>query len=127
MELVSRQWSGKHKRIIQGINLTSLLWSDGDKHIPCDYRLYEKVVDGATKNNHFRAMLTQALERGFNPKCVLLARGRNHIGLALRAFLRLEMHWFNTGISWYESTVSIVREAVRSYLADPWLTLPPTA
>lgn len=245
MELVSRQWSGKHKRIIQGINLTSLLWSDGDKHIPCDYRLYEKVVDGATKNDHFRAMLTQALQRGFNPRCVafdswfsalanlkLIAsygwiwltrlkrnrlvnsdrtgnrpigevaiadpgtvvhlkgygfirvfkivapdgdidywatndltmskeqrqqwsefewsieeyhRGlkqccgvekaqvrsaraqRNHIGLALRAFLRLEIHWFNTGISWYESTVSIVREAVRSYLADPWLTLPPTA
>ena len=58
MELVSRQWSGKHKRVVQGINLTSLLWSDGDKHIPCDYRLYEKVVDGATKNDHFRAMLT---------------------------------------------------------------------
>ncbi|MEP0850488.1 IS701 family transposase, partial [Funiculus sociatus GB1-A4] len=52
---------------------------------------------------------------------------RNHIGLAIRAFLRLEMHWFNTGISWYESKVSIVREAVRSYLAAPWLTLPATA
>jgi hypothetical protein len=47
---------------------------------------------------------------------------RNHIGLAIRAFLRLEMHWFNTGISWYESKVSIVREAVRSYLAAPGLT-----
>lgn len=52
---------------------------------------------------------------------------RNHIGLARRAFLRLEVHWFNAGISWYESKVSIVREAVRSYLAAPWLTLPPTA
>ncbi|MEP0799820.1 IS701 family transposase, partial [Funiculus sociatus GB2-M1] len=38
-----------------------------------------------------------------------------------------EMHWFNTGISWYESKASIVREAVRSYLAAPWLTLVPTA
>ncbi|HEY9632380.1 MAG TPA: IS701 family transposase, partial [Coleofasciculaceae cyanobacterium] len=44
-----------------------------------------------------------------------------------RAFLRLELHWFNTGISWYESKLSIVREAVRSYLAAPWLSLPPTA
>lgn len=70
IELVSRQWSGKHKRVVQGINLTSLLWSDGDKHIPCDYRLYEKAVDGATKNDHFRAMLTTAKERGFQPKCV---------------------------------------------------------
>lgn len=245
MELVSRQWSGKHKRVVQGINLTSLLWSDGDKHIPCDYRLYEKVLDGATKNDHFRAMLTMAKERGFKPKCVtfdswfsalanlkLIAsygwlwltrlkrnrlvnpahttnqpicevaiassgtvvhlkgygfirvfkivapdgdidywatndlqmsslqrqqwaefewsieeyhRGlkqccgvekaqvrssraqRNHIGLAIRAFLRLEMHWFNAGISWYQSKLSIVRQAVRAYLAAPWLTLPPTA
>lgn len=243
--LVSRQWSGKHKRVVQGINLTSLLWSDGDKHIPCDYRLYEKVVDGATKNDHFRAMLSTARERGFKPKCVafdswfsalanlklvasfnwtwltrlkcnrlvnpdhstnrpirevtIAASGtvvhlkgygfiqvfkivapdgdidywatndlqmiplkrqqwaefewsieeyhrglkqccgveksqvrsaraqRNHIGLAIRAFLRLELHWFNTGISWYESKLSIVREAVRSYLAAPWLSLPPTA
>jgi hypothetical protein len=70
IDLVSRQWSGKHKRVVQGINLTSLLWSDGDKHIPCDYRLYEKAVDGATKNDHFRAMLTTAKERGFKPRCV---------------------------------------------------------
>lgn len=33
---------------------------------------------------------------------------RNHIGLAIRAFLRLEMHWFNTGLSWYEAKTSIV-------------------
>ena len=52
---------------------------------------------------------------------------RNHIALAIRAFLRLEMRWFNAGISWYESKVSIVREAVRSYLTAPWLTLPSTA
>jgi hypothetical protein len=32
---------------------------------------------------------------------------RNHIGLAIRAFLRLEIHWFNTGMSWYESKLSI--------------------
>lgn len=245
MGLVSRQWSGKHKRVVQGINLTSLLWSDGDKHIKSDYRLYEKAVDGATKNDHFQAMLNTALERGFKPKCVafdswfsslanlkliasygwtwltrlkcnrlvnpsrtanrpisdvtLAASGtvvhlkgyglirvfkivapdgdidywatndlkmsplkrqqwaecewsieeyhrglkqccgvekaqvrsaraqRNHIGLAIRAFLRLELHWFHRGISWYESKLSIVREAVRSYLTAPWLSLPLTA
>lgn len=52
---------------------------------------------------------------------------RNHIGFAIRAFLRLEMHWFNTGISWYESKLRIVRDAVRSYLAAPTITLEPTA
>ena len=232
MELVSWQWSGKHGRVVKGINLTTLLWTDGDKHIPCDYRFYEKAVDGATKNDHCRAMLQTAQERGFKPSCVAFDswfsaldnlklirsygwiwltrlkrnrlvnpdrtghrrvdevelgetgtvvhlkgyglikvfkivaqngdidywatndlqmsslqrlqsaefewaieeyhRGlkqccgveraqvrssrsqRNHIGLAIRAFLRLETHWFNTGISWYEAKISIVREAVRS-------------
>ncbi|MEG4495405.1 hypothetical protein QUA90_29375 [Microcoleus sp. D3_18_C4] len=52
---------------------------------------------------------------------------RNHIGLAIRAFLRLELHWFHRGISWYESKLSIVREAVRSYLTAPWLSLSLTA
>jgi hypothetical protein len=52
---------------------------------------------------------------------------RNHIGLAIRAFLRLEMYWFNTGISWYESTLKVIRSAVRSYLEAPWVTLSPTA
>jgi putative transposase len=245
MELVSRQWSGRHKRVVRGINLTSLLWTDGDRHIPIDYRLYDKPVDGATKNDHFRAMLAIAKQRGFQPQCVAFdswfsaldnlklinsygwtwltrlkcnrlvnperignrpiseveiaptgtvvhlkgygfikvfkivapdgdidywatndlnmnhlqrlqwaeyewsieeyhrglkqccgvdkcfvrsARAqRNHIGCSIRAFLRLEMHWFNTGISWYESKLSIVRDAVRSYLAAPSIALSPTA
>jgi putative transposase len=71
MELVTRHWSGKHKRVVQGINLTTLLWSDGDKHIPCDYRLYKKSLDGQTKNDHFRGMMAQARERGFCPECVV--------------------------------------------------------
>ena len=48
MALGSWQWcgmhpprgSGKHGQVVKGINLTTLLWTDGDKHIPCDYRLY---------------------------------------------------------------------------------------
>ena len=52
---------------------------------------------------------------------------RNHIGFAIRTFLRLEMHWFNTGISWYGAKLSIIRDAVRSYLAAPMITLLLTA
>ena len=44
---------------------------------------------------------------------------RNHTGLALRAFLRIERHRFLTGISWYEAKTSIIRDAVRAYLAKP--------
>ena len=54
---------------------------------------------------------------------------RNHIGLALRAFLRLEWHFFTTGVSGFEAKLRLVRDAVRSYLARPFITLPkpPTA
>jgi hypothetical protein len=71
MELVTRHWSGKQGRVVQGINLMTLLWTQGDRHIPLDYRFYEKSVDGATKNDHFRARLETAKERGFTPRCVV--------------------------------------------------------
>jgi putative transposase len=245
IELVSRHWSGKHKDVVSGINLITLLWSDGDRHIPCDYRIYDKQSDGLTKNDHFQQMLAVARERGFQPRCVVFdswysgidnlklirsfewvwltrlkqnrqvnpdrkgnravsqieiaesgqivhlkeyglikvfktvatdgdveywatndlqmgeltkvkyaqeawtienfhrgmkqfsgiercqARSRraqrNHIGFALRAFLRLEVHCHHKGISWFEAKTSIIREAVRAYLANPLFTLSPTA
>jgi hypothetical protein len=52
---------------------------------------------------------------------------RNHIGLAIRAFLRLELHWSATGISWYEAKLAIIRDAIRAYLAAPHFVLNPTA
>jgi len=243
--LVTRHWSGKHHRVVSGINLISLLWSDGERHIPCDYRLYDKDHDGLSKNDHFLAMLGTAKDRGFEPECVIfdswysslanlkairdygwiwltqlksnrlvnpdrqgnrpvsqvelaetgtivhlkgygfikvfkivtphgdieywatndlemteLARlkyadlawtietyhrgikqfcgieqaqvraaraQRNHINLALRAFLRLESYCFVKGISWFEAQTSIIREAVRAYLARPIFSLNPTA
>jgi hypothetical protein len=245
MELVTRHWSGKHGRVVQGINLITLLWTEGDRHIPLDYRFYEKCVDQATKNDHFRSMLATAKARGFMPGCVAfdswysalenlkVIRGygwiwltrfkrnrhvnpdktgnrplhevditsagtvvhlkgyglvkvfkmvapngdidywatndlqmsplqrlqfaefawaieeyhrglkqccgaeraqvrssraqRNHIGLAVRAFLRLELHWFATGISSYEAKLAIIRYAVRAYLSAPRFLLSPTA
>ena len=245
MDLVSRHWSGKHREVVSGINLITLLWSDGDRHVPCDYRLFDKAKDGLTKNDHFQDMLQVAKARGFAPRCVVfdswysslpnlklirslqwiwltrlkenrlvnpdrsgnraikevevaatgtivhlkdygmikvfkivatdgdieywatndLAMGeltrvkyageawaieqfhrgikqfsgiercqarsrraqRNHIGLALRAFLRVEVHCHRTGISWFEAKTSIIREAVRAYLAKPLFTLEPTA
>jgi putative transposase len=44
---------------------------------------------------------------------------RNHLGLALRAFLRLECHRLQTGISSFEAKTTLVREAVRASLAQP--------
>lgn len=237
IELVTRHWSGKHKRVVLGINLVSLLWTDGERYIPVDFRVYHKKQDGLTKNDHFRDMLQIAYARGFRPECVCFdswyaslknlklvtrlfgrwltrleadrlvnpdntgnrplasvnlnptgtvvhlkgfgfikvfkivvtenhieywatndlqlteltrlkfaqfswmietyhrgikqfcgiercqARSvtaqRNHIELALRAFLRLEFHSFVKGISWFEAKTSIIRDAVRAYLANP--------
>jgi len=237
IELVTRHWSGKHKRVVSGINLLTLLWTDGERYIPVDYRIYNKKKDGLTKNDHFQAMMQIAYERGFRPECVCFDswyaslknlklvtalfgrwltrlepdrlvnpdnsynrslasveigstgtvvhlkgfgfikvfklvvtenhieywatndlqmteltrlkfgqfawmietyhRGikqfcgiercqvrsetaqRNHIELALRAFLRLEYHSFVKGVSWFKAKTSIIHEAVRAYLANP--------
>jgi hypothetical protein len=245
IELVTRHWSGKHHRVVQGINLISLLWTDGEAHLPCDFHVYDKPHDQLSKNDHFQAMLTTAAERGFQPglvgfdswyaslKNLKLVRAlewqwltqlktnrlvdpdgtgnrpirevlipshglivhlkgyglikvfkvaapdgsieywatsdltmtleqcadnalhmwrieeyhrglkqfcgieraqhrsakaqRNHIGLALRAFLRLEVHRLRTGVSWFEAKAAIVREAIRAYLAQPLYTQTSTA
>ena len=73
IDLVTRHWSGKHHEVVRGINLITLLWTDGDRKIPCDYRLYNKA-DGKTKNDHFWEMMLMAKGRGFAPECVLLRR-----------------------------------------------------
>ena len=71
MDLVHHQWSGKHHGVVKGIGLLTVLWTDGDRRLPCDYRVYDKVTDGKTKNDHFRDLLDVAKGRGFSPECVL--------------------------------------------------------
>jgi putative transposase len=244
IQLVTQHWSGKHHQVVQGINLITLLWTDGDRKIPVDYRIFSKE-DGRTKHDHFWEMLLMAKARGFSPECVLFdgwyasldnlkhVRGhgwhwltrlkgnrqvspedrvsrsldevafgtagkvvhlrgyglvqvfridapdgvaeywatsnlvmdagmrrkfadmgfaienyhrdlkqncgversqcrsenaqRNHIGMALRAFLRLEWYFFTTGVSGFEAKLRVIRDAVRSYLDEPWIKLPETA
>jgi putative transposase len=68
--LVHRHWSGKHHRVVAGINLVTLVWSDDTHAVPCDYRLFDAPNDGLTKNDHFQAMLQTAKKRGFTPRYV---------------------------------------------------------
>src|SRR3954453_8956861 len=35
IDLVCYHWSGKHRAVVRGINLITLLWTDGDRKIPC--------------------------------------------------------------------------------------------
>ncbi len=70
IDLVGWHWSGKHHRPVKGINLLTLLWTDGDRHVPCDYDIYDKAHDGQSKNDLFAQQLRTAKERGMNPKCV---------------------------------------------------------
>ena len=57
MAPVHRHWSGKHRKVVWGINPISLVRSDGNRTLPVDYRLYDAPVDGLTKNDHFAAMI----------------------------------------------------------------------
>lgn len=71
-QLVGRHWSGNEHRIICGIDLVNLVWTQGEECIPCDYRVYESEKEGKkTKNEHFRDMLDTAKKRGFKPEYVL--------------------------------------------------------
>ncbi|HWE39362.1 MAG TPA: IS701 family transposase, partial [Isosphaeraceae bacterium] len=75
VELVGRHRSGKHRAVVRGINLISLVWSDGDRHIPRDDRIYDEARDGRTKNDHVGEVLAAAAARGFRPTCLLFDMG----------------------------------------------------
>jgi putative transposase len=49
---------------------------------------------------------------------------RNPIGMALRAFLRLEHPFYTPGVSGYEAKRRVIRGAVRQYLGNPLYRLP---
>lgn len=243
--LVDWHWSGRHRRVVKGINLVTALWTDGDGLWPCDYRLVDKATCPDTKNDLFVQMLATAAARGLTPRCVcfdawysgkenlkavrrhgwtfltqvrsnrrvnpdrtgnrpiaqcaIAATGtvvhlegfglvkafrivttdgdtehwitndlamepadrlglaeqawgveeyhrglkqhtavdrcqtrmgkaqRNHIGFAIRAFVRLEWHRYTTGVSWFAAKLGIIREAVRGFLANPVLQARPVA
>ena len=245
IELVTRHWSGKHRAVVDGIHLISVAWAGAGGLYPTDYRVFQKVADGKTKNDHFRDMPATAHGRGFRPRDVLfdgwytgldnlelvrsfgrlflgrlksgrlvrVGRGpptrldvlpiaesgtvvwlpgyglpkvfraaapdggaeywvtndpdldaagreelsrpawavetyhrglkpytgvercqvraaraqRSHIGLALRARVRLEYHRVASGVSWFEATWGVIREAVRAYLTAPTYRLPDMA
>lgn len=55
--------------MVKGICLLTLLWTEGERLVACDYRVY---AEKETKNELFRAMLGVAHTRGFTPESVLM-------------------------------------------------------
>jgi len=74
MALVTHHWSGKHQWVVKGIDLLTLLWTEGQSLIPCNFRVYDKPQGGKTKNENFQDMLKKAKDRGFAPEYVLILK-----------------------------------------------------
>jgi hypothetical protein len=69
-ELIGYFWSGKHHRVVKGIQLITLYYTDlSGKSVPVNYRLYNKQ-DGKTKNDYLREMIVEVLGWGLKPKAV---------------------------------------------------------
>ena len=63
-------WSGKHKRVVKGINLITLFYTDiHGMSVPVNYRLYKKD-EGKTKNDYFLEMLLEVIDWGVKPSWV---------------------------------------------------------
>ena len=71
IELTYFQWSGKHHKVIKGIGLITLIWTDGILAFPIDYRIYDKNEDQKTKNDHLRDMTKTASNRRFTPSFIM--------------------------------------------------------
>lgn len=92
MDLVYRQYSGKHHSVVNGINITTLVWTDGNSVIPIDFRIYDNYNDGKTKNDHLQDMLEKAKERGFRPDFVLFDSWYSSLD-NLKKIRGLGWHW----------------------------------
>lgn len=77
IQMVKRQYSGTHHRLVNGIGVVSLLWTKHRKpekaeHITIDFRVYAPKYDGKDKHVHCREMLESAFYRGFVSPIVLM-------------------------------------------------------
>lgn len=67
---VGHFWSGKHHRVVKGINLITLYYTDPHgHHQPVNYRIYDKT-ENKTKNDYFQEMLVEVLAWGLEPAWV---------------------------------------------------------
>jgi hypothetical protein len=66
-KLIGYFWSGKHKKVVKGINLVTLYYTDVHGIcMPVNYRVYDKEEE-KTKNDYFCEMLMEAIRWGIVP------------------------------------------------------------
>lgn len=68
-ELVGRFWSGRHHKVVQGINLLVLVYTQQDHSVPVNFRVYRQA-EGMTKNDYFRQMVLELWQWGLRPAWV---------------------------------------------------------
>lgn len=66
-ELIGYFWYGLHHRVVKGIQLITLYYTDGTGiSVPVNYRIYNKQ-EGKTKNDYLRVLITEVLSWGLKP------------------------------------------------------------
>jgi hypothetical protein len=91
--LVTNHWSGKHHRVVRGINVITLLWTDGEKLVPTDFRVYDRPFGGKSKDEHFVDMLLEARKRGIDPSHVIFDSWYASLD-NLKLIGEIGSHWF---------------------------------
>lgn len=65
--LIGYFYSGKHHRVVKGVNLVTLYYTDRhDVCVPINFRIVDPS-ENKTKNEYFREMLQEVLSWGFTP------------------------------------------------------------
>ncbi len=78
----------------EGINVITLLWTDGERLLPTDFRIYDKPFGGKSKNEHFVDMLLEAGRRGINPEYVIFDSWYSSLDNLKLVSRTMGSHWF---------------------------------
>ena len=106
------------------VKVFRIVTADGDTE---HWAMSNLDLDSTTRTEMAHQVWTiEVYHRGLKQFCgveraqVRSARAqRNHIGMVIRAFVRLEHHRIRTGLRWFETKLSIIRPAMQHYLSHP--------
>lgn len=92
IKLIHYILSDKHHRVVKVIVLITLLWTNGDRHLPYDYRIYDRTNNCKTKKDHFGDMIEVAKSQGFTPECVAFDSWYSSLD-NIKILKKLGWHW----------------------------------